>query len=177
MWKQIEGYKWPYRINEEGEIQKFYQGGWVDLHPYLHGARAHVKMRTADNRKVDVAVVWLMADAFMGGRREGYAIIHKDGMKLNNALWNLAFVSIQECGKMSAGARRKAVLKIDRDGNVVEIFRSGREAARKEYVAQNCISERCLNLIKNPYELTGYNYQYESNYGESKRGRRKKETT
>ena len=179
MWKQIDGYRWPYRINEDGEIQKFYEGKWLDLHPYISGgrARAMVKMQTADKRKIEVPVVWLMADAFMGGRREGYVIIHKDGYKLNNAVWNLAFMSRSECGKLSAGAKRKAVLKIDRDGNVVEIFRSCREAARKEYVAQNCISERCLNKIQKPYLLTGYNYQYECNYGDSKRGRRKKETT
>lgn len=121
MWKQIEGYKWPYRINEDGEIQKFYEGEWVDLHPYISSnrGRAMVKMRTKDSEPVDVPMVWLMADAFMGGRREGYAIIHKDGMKLNNAIWNLAFVPMKKVGLLSYKCRRKAVLKIDRDGNTV----------------------------------------------------------
>ena len=31
MWKQIDGYRWPYRINEGGKVQKLDGGVWVDL--------------------------------------------------------------------------------------------------------------------------------------------------
>lgn len=170
-WKTIEGYRFLYRINDEGMVQKMDNGAWVDLTPYISGrARACVKMRTADNRKVDVPVVWLMADAFMGGRRTGYCITHKDGSKLNCDLRNLEFKTSRECGKLSSGHRRKTVLKIDRQGNVVAIFRSAREAAEKEYICQNSISARCLGNVKNPFELTGYTYQYE----DTTRGRKKR---
>lgn len=162
IWKPIDGYCWPYQINEDGKVQKLDGGVWVDLKPYIAGRnRACVKMRTIDNRKIDVPIVWLMADAFMGGRRPGFCITHKDGSKLNCAWWNLEFKSRQECGKLSSGNRRKTVLKIDREGNVVAIYRSTHEAAKKEYVSQNSISARCLGHIQNPFELTGYNYQYE----------------
>ena len=162
MWKQIDGYRWPYRINEGGKVQKLDGGVWVDLKPYLAGRnRACVKMRTSDNRKIDVPIVWLMADAFMGGRRPGLCITHKNGSKFNCALWNLEFKSRQECGKLSSGNRRKTVFKIDREGNVVAIYRSAREAAEKEYISQNSISARCLGHVQNPFDLTGYNYQYE----------------
>ena len=177
MWKQIDGYRWPYRINEDGQVQKFYEGKWVALHPYICGARnrAVVKMRSADNRKIEVPVVWLMADAFMSGRKEGCAIIHKDGSKLNNALWNLKYVPRKKCGLLSCHSRRKSVLKIDREGNVVAIYRSTREAAENEFISQNSVSERCLNHIKEPYKLTGYNYQYEDVYGRNKPWSKKKE--
>lgn len=176
MWKQIDGYLWPYRINEDGEVQKFYKDKWVELHPYVSGgrARAMVKMRSVDNKKIEVPVVWLMADAFMGGRREGYGIIHKDGMKLNNALWNLEFRPVSKCGLLSCHSKRKSVLKIDKSGNVVEMYRSLAEAAKNEFVDKNCILQRCKNRVKHPYRLTGYNYQYEASYGHKKTGRKKK---
>lgn len=163
MWKQIDGYRWPYRINEDGRIQKFWQGQWVELHPYLSGGRtrAMVKMRSADNRKIEVPMVWLMADAFMGGRRDGYAIIHKDGAKLNNAVFNLEFMPRKHVGNLSKYAKRKTVLKINPAGEVVDIFRSAREAADHDYISRNAVCDRCRNKVRNPFLLNGYTYQYE----------------
>jgi len=68
-------------------------------------------------------------------------------------------------------------VKIDKAGNIVALYRSAREAAEKEFISHNSISTRCLNQVKHPYRLTGYNYQYESTYGQQKRGRKKKEIT
>lgn len=163
MWKPIEGYRWPYRINEEGDVQKFYEGKWVALRPYISGGRnrAMVKMRTIDNRKIEVPLVWLMADAFMGGRRPGMNIIHKNGSKLDCAVWNLKFVTKSESGKLGAGARRRTVLKVAPDGTVVAVFSSGREASRADFISQNAINQRCLHQVKNPFLLNGYTYEYE----------------
>jgi len=162
-WKMIEGYRWPYRIDEEANIQKQLENGtWIDLHPYICGARnrAVVKMRTADNRKVEVPVVWLMADAFMGGRRPGYAIIHKNRAKLDCALENLRFIPLREAGRISCGSRRKPVEKVDRTGRVVAVYASAREAAEKNFISHNSISARCLGRVKAPFNLDGFNYRY-----------------
>lgn len=154
---------WTYRINEDARIQKFWHGEWVELHPYITGGRqrALVRMRSADNRKIEVPVVWLMADAFMGGRRPGMTITHKDGSKLNCAVWNLQFMTRSECARLGGKSRRRTVLKIAPDGTVVNIYRSAREAAKKEYVSLNVILNRCLNRVTDPFEFTGYSYQYE----------------
>lgn len=162
-WKEITGYRFRYHINEDGIVQKQLEdGSWFTLKPYISGRRrACVKMRTADNRKVDIPVVWLMADAFMGGRVPGLNIIHRNGAKLDCALVNLAFVGKKECGKLSCANRRKAVMKVDRAGKVVAIYRSGREAAKKNYISQNSIWARCARKVKDPYSLDGYDYRYE----------------
>lgn len=152
---------WPYRIDEDATIQKLYNGMWLTLNPYIHGHRAMVKMRTTCNRKVDVPVVWLMADAFMGGKRDGCSIIHKNGAKLDNRLVNLAFATKSETGMLSASNRRRAVEKIDIEGNVIELYASGREAARKNHLCQDSVSARCLGRIKNPFYLTGYSFIFE----------------
>ena len=164
-WAAIPGYRWPYRISREGRVQKQLEdGSWYTLKPYLGGgrSRAMVKMRTKDNRKIEVPLVWLMADAFMGGRRPGYGIVHKNGAKLDCSYENLEFRSAKDCGKISCRSRRKAVMKVDRAGNVVEVYPSGREAAKKNYISQNSIWARCHNRVKDPFRLDGYNYQYES---------------
>lgn len=163
-WVEITGYRFRYRINSEAVVQKELESGnWYTLKAYISGrTRACVKMRTKDNRKVDVPVVWLMADAFMGGRRPGVNIIHKNGAKLDCALVNLAFASKKTSGKLSSANRRKAVMKVDKTGQVVAIYQSGREAAKKNYISQNAIWARCAGKVKDPYRLDGYDYRYET---------------
>lgn len=164
VWKEITGYRWPYRISTDGDVQKFWNGEWVELRPYLSGgrARAMVKMRTADNRKIEVPVVWLMADAFMGGRRNGFCIVHRNGAKLDCALENLKFATRKECGKLSCGNRRRTVLKLDRAGRVIAIYPSVTEAAKRNYISKNAVYNRCANKVKSPFDLDGFNYQYEN---------------
>lgn len=176
MWKRIEGYMWPYRINEEAQVQKLYRGEWVELKPQLSKGRtrAVVKMRTAENKPVNVPLVHLMADAFMGGRREGMCIIHKDGSKLNCRYWNLAFATRKEAGALARGGRSRPILKIAPDGEVVEIYPNARKAAKKEYISRHAIMARCNNEIQKPFDLTGYNYQYEDAPGRKKWGISKK---
>ena len=103
-----------------------------------------------------------MADAFMGGRRTGYNIIHRNGAKMDCELVNLSFASKQVSGKLSSANRRKAVIKVDQDGQVVAIYSSGREAAKKNYISQNAIWARCTGKVKDPYRLDGYDYRYET---------------
>lgn len=163
MWIDIPGYKWPYRINEEGQVEKqLPDGTWVKLKPYLSGRnRVCVKMRTADDRKVDMPLVWLMADAFMQGRRPGYGIVHKNGSKYDCGLNNLRYATLAECGKMSSANRRRPVLKLDRSGHVVAIYKSAAEAAAKNFLSKTAIWNRCVGKVKDPYALDGYNYRYE----------------
>lgn len=166
-WKEIEGYRFRYRVNEDGVVQKrLDDGNWRTMKAYISGRnRVCVKMRTADNRKIDVPVVWLVADAFMGGRRPGFNIIHKNGSKFDCASVNLAFVSKGTCAKISSTNRRKAVMKVDKAGHVVAIYRSGREAAEKNYISQNAIWARCNGKVKDPYRLDGFDYKYENTRG------------
>ena len=163
-WKEIKGYLWLYRINEEACVQKKLSNGeWYTLKPYLGGgrSRAMVKMRSLENKPIEVPLVWLMADAFLGGRRPGYAIIHRNGQKLDCSAVNLEFIPQNECGRLSCRSRRKAVMKVDRGGNVVAIYASGREAAKKNFISQNSIWARCHGMVKDPFRLDGYDYRYE----------------
>ena len=163
MWVDIPGYRWPYRINDEGTVEKQLPNGtWEKLNPYLSGRnRACVKMRTAENKKVDVPVVWLMADAFMQGRIPGTCIVHKNGSKLDCSLSNLQYMTRAQCGKLSGPNRRRAVLKVDKSGEVVAIYRSVTEAANKNYLSKTAVWHRCIGKVKNPYDLDGYTYKYE----------------
>ena len=72
----------------------------------------------------------------------------------------MKFVPLNECGRISCRGRRKPVAKVDRGGNIVEIYPSGRDAAKENYISQNSIWARCHNQVQDPFRLDGYNYQY-----------------
>lgn len=119
-WKQIEGYRSPYRISDRGEVQRQKKdGSWVRMCVYLSRSRAHVDLRRADGTRQKVAVVRLMDTYFLGGRakREGLRILHRNGAKLDCAVENLVLTTQSEIGKRWGGTgRRKPVVRRDRNG-------------------------------------------------------------
>lgn len=156
----IEGYKHPYRISDEGVVESFGRGKWKALTPSLNGhRRATVSLLRMDGKKESAGVSRLMAAAFMGEVPKGYAVIHKNGAKLDNSLRNLEIVPQS---KTSPGGPRKTVLKVDRWGVVVGVYRSSIEAAKKNYISVGAVRNRCHKRVADPYRLDGYNYLYET---------------
>ena len=159
----IEGYKFPYRIGENGVVESCRTGRWVPLAVTVGGHRsARVRLWGLDGKRKFVSVAKLMADAFMGGVPEGYGVFHKNRAKLDNELENLELRPLKSCGGVTSN---KPVLKIDRRGNVVEIYRSAKEAAKKNHMCFSAMYDRCQGKIKNPFRLDGYDYRYENRKG------------
>lgn len=66
MWRRIEGYKHPYRINEQGEVQWFRWGRWMPMKIYLEN-RAEVRLCGLDGKQKQVGVFRLLDECFCGG--------------------------------------------------------------------------------------------------------------
>lgn len=175
-WKLIEGFYYEYRIGDNGEVQrKLKNGTWKSLSPYFSSRNPKYARRLAVSLVIKPAVakrvfvVDLMARYFLGGRQSGKVITHKNGSITDCAKWNLIFVTQYAIGKKYGGAGRRSVFKVDKSGEVVEVYKSVSEAAKKNFVSRKAILARCQNKIKDPYLLTGYNFQYEDvQYGKSK---------
>lgn len=162
MWKAIEGYYYPYRINEDGVVQSCGSGTWRTIKPYMTQRRVYsVQLKCADGKYRCVALTRLMADAFMGGYHDGFSVVHKDRCATNPALSNLQFIKRGTEAQWRYYIKRKPVVKLDRNGEVVAFYRSAGEAAKANYISENSVRQRCLNNIKKPFSLDGYNYQYE----------------
>lgn len=162
-WKLIEGdWRWPYRVSDEGEVQKQLPSGkWQTLKPYQYSGQWRIHMWLADGTWKRVQVSKLVADAFMGGTPPGMMRVHRNGMKNDNAVENIVFMTPAQSAKRHRPGNSRPVLKVDRNGEVVAIYRSTMEAARKNHISQAAIGKRCLGLIEDPYRLDGFNYVYE----------------
>ena len=156
----IEGYKFRYRVSDAGTVEKLCGSEWVTLTPTMNGhRRAIVNLRRTDGTVHHAAISHLVAAAFIGRVPPGHSVIHKNSAKLDNEPENLLIVPQN---KTSKGGLGKTVLKVDRWGVVVAVYRSSIEAAKKNYISVCAVRNRCRGLVADPYRLDGYDYRYES---------------
>ena len=167
-WVEIPDCRFRYRINEEGQVQRQLENGsWRDIQTsLLRGSnRATVNLTLANGKRRNVAVAMLMANAFMGGKTPGIWIVHRNGLRTDNRLENLEAITPEECGKRyGSSGRRKPVVKIDRNGEVVETYRSAAEAAKKNHIGRSPVTARCRKEVPHEKEydtLGGFTFRYE----------------
>lgn len=170
-WKVIEGFDKPYRVSDTGRIQHQLKPGgeWREIRPTMNGLhRAVAHLYRGDGTKVIVPVARLVADMWLGGVPEGCCVIHRNGSKLDNDVANLKIVPRSEACRMSGTSRRRAVEKVDKRGNVVAVYRSVTEAAKKNYISQSAVSARCLGKTKDPFKFDDYTYRFDDPDGRKK---------
>lgn len=169
MWKLIDGYYWPYRINENAEVQK--QVGpndWLTLSSfvkkdkYAKNGRLHVRMRLANGRYKYTLVKDLMVDAFLGGCKPGMLVVFKNGISSDCTLGNIIYTTPEESGKQRHGGMCRPVEKIDAQGRVIERYSSISDAAKKNFMSNKAVQWRCSNKILEPFGLNGYSFRYET---------------
>lgn len=162
-WVDIPGYKFLYQVSNTSKVRKqLDNGAWRYLKGFMNGrGRVCVKMVASNGEKKNIPLVWLVADAFMDGRKPGLGLLHLNGSKFDCSPENLQYATLSECGKRSGKGRRKAVVKLDRHKNVVEIYASIKAAADANYMSKSSMSDRVNRKLKNPYHLDGYDYRFE----------------
>ena len=168
VWKNVPGYNGKYQLNTEGECRRVYPSGKTrKMTPFVKqhitgSKRLFVGMTNDEGKKKDECLHGIMALTFLGPVPEGHVPYHKNGNYDENHIQNIAYISRQELGKLTGGrSRRQAVAKIDANGEIVEIYSSAREAARKNYMSRQTVTDRCNGACKSAFAPDGYAYAWE----------------
>lgn len=168
-WRNIPGYGGKYRASKAGDIQRVFSSGLVrDMTPYRKRSkplrnRLFVKL-TINGKSKEVALLKIMAETRHDNKDKNLVPYHKNRIVTDNHADNIGFISRSELGKMTGhmANKRKCVVKVDENGNEVEIYRSAREAARQNNMSYQTVLDRCHNKVKNPFALDGFTYKFES---------------
>ena len=166
MWKPIEGYRYPYRINEEGTVQRRLPNGeWKTLKHVIHRSHsgtsyAVISMAVWPHGHRAVTLAALMEGRFLPVRKPGERYWHKSGSALDWSAKNIEVVTQAEFARRQRGPGRVPVVKVDRAGNVVEFYRSVQEAAKRNYMDSASVTNRCRGRIKDPFAAMGCTFQY-----------------
>lgn len=167
-WKDIPGYNGRYQISREGVVRRIYKKGVRDLCQFkkkAHRSELFVKLCKYDCYR-DCLVGYLVAITWIGPPPKDMVAYHKNGIISDNRVENIGYITRSELGRISGDktSKRNIVFKIDSNGNVVEIYRSARAAARDNYMSHQTMLDRCHNRVLNPYVMDGYDYQFEDRY-------------
>lgn len=166
IWKEIDGYYGAYEVNNYGEVAKPTGTGRMLMKPIpKERCKGSVYMSirlSMHGKRTEYKVSRLVWNAFVGQVPDGFGIVHKNGCVTDNRLWNLKLVSRKEIGERYGGrANRRMIEEVAPDGNVVDLFRSSREAAKHEHMSYQTILDRCNGKVKKAFALNGYSYRWE----------------
>ena len=167
-WRSIDGYKYPYRISDQGEVQKWDGKQWITLLQDTTSVRVQVRLKRMDGGQHKVGVFRLLDKYFNGGYAEknGLCVGPKNGMKTECTLENITYKTHAEIGRKSIyRTARKPVVRYDRHGNSV-IYPSIKEAAKKNGMTVSSLDRRLYHGTLDP---RGYRWEVDDIDGRNAR--------
>ena len=157
LWRPIPGYRDMYEISNFGEIRSWWQMGGKRRHTKAdkpHICRPYFRIRQGKKNDLQI-ILWdgekkhgpipvknIMRDVWMQGEIPGKYVAFKDGDPKNCALNNLRYADLSEQYKGRILSQRKPVLKCTADHEVICIYKSSVEAAKKEFLSPSGIRNR-----------------------------------
>jgi hypothetical protein len=162
-WRPIPGYEGLYDISIRGRVRKIFKRGAMRvIKPIINNNAVSIRICARDGKRSEFRIVRLMKITFFPDKPAHHCGLHKNGIKTDNWINNLIFMSRSEIGKKTgAMSSAKSVLKIDQSGQEVAIYKSAREAARHNYMSYQTLIDRCNGKVKKPFALDGYNYKWD----------------
>jgi hypothetical protein len=146
-----------YQINFYAEIRKRNKKGYRQLGPYAKCSNGKMAIKINGKEKTISA---LMRDTFMGPIPSSMVVYHKNGIKTDNCLANLEVITRSEAGRRT-GRRNEseiAVVKLNSDGEIIDFYRSAREAGRKNFMSYQTILDRVNGKVKSLFAPDGCVY-------------------
>lgn len=165
IWKPINRYP-GYEVSYDGEIRKVCgDGTYKIMKPYIQNdGRKTLFVRLTREGKRDICSVHsIVAEEFLGDKTKDEVIYHKNGLIQDNSVPNLGYITRSKLGKMTGPTgKRKAVVKINKNGEIVDVYSSAREAGRRNFMSYQTVIDRCDRKVKSPFAPDGYAYAWEN---------------
>lgn len=121
----------------------------------------YVVLHAPEKKKFTLAI--LVAKQFIGPRKHGMIVYHKNGISSDNHAANLTYMTREQLGRKTGPySRVKPVVQYDpKTFKVIREFRSVREAARETFVSHPTVYRICRNEGKRDPQL---HFMYEVDY-------------
>ena len=157
-WYDIPGYNGKYQINYYGNLRRALKHGkYKELHPFIKKRNGRRVVKLNGKEKV---VMKLMQVTFIGTIPEGCVTYHKNGILTDDSLPNIGVKTRTELGRETGkwNGCAFAIVKINSEGEIVDFYKSAREAGRENYMAYQTIMDRVNGKVKSLYAPDGYVY-------------------
>lgn len=164
-WKDIPiDSKFRYQASNLGRICHLYDNGKRRIlkECYLKSLGGWVTgIVMADGSYRKFQTVSLVARAWIGVRDNSWQAVHINKIKSDHRVENIKYIERSKIGTFANAKKRKAVFKISPDGEVVEVYKSAKECAEKNFFSYATIKRRCHGDFGSVLATDGYAYCYE----------------
>lgn len=165
MWKELEGFRYPYRVSDEGQVQVKKCEKWTTLKVYSNKSKntaiPYVNICVFPSGCKKMSITSLMEGVWLPVREKGQRYIHKNGSSLDCSVYNIQIGTLADLNRKNKDKRRKAVEKIDRFGNVLDVYGSVMEAAKNNHFDKKSIEYQCKRKMKNEFKNCDFSFRYE----------------
>ena len=158
-WKMIEGYP-DYEISDNGQVKSLKFGKTKILKQSINSSGYQQIYLYRSGERKNYGVHRLVIKAFSGPCSEGKECNHIDGIKSNNCVENLEWITsveniqhalktglkIANCG--NGIIPEKSVQQFTKNGDFIAKYKSQAEAKRKTKISQSNISCCCNGKLK-----------------------------
>ena len=160
IFRDIDGFEKYYSVSNLGNVKSKKRD--IILKPLL-GTMGYLYVNLYKNKiGKHYFIHRLVCQSFHDNPLNKKCVNHLDGDRLNNVFYNLEWATYSEnnmhayrvLGRKTNGRK---VAKIDNHNNVIEIYRSAREAGRKNNVTHGNISQVCRGVR---IKCKGVRYKY-----------------
>lgn len=170
VWHTIKGSNEQFKISNYGRIKRVYKNGEKFLLPVIRKQCGNmvVKVRYLGIYK-SYRVKDLVAAHFLRKPKPHEVLVHSNGIKTDDSAANLKWMDRKKVGqKTGAKSKSKEVVKLNPQTlEVLEEYRSSREAGRMTPYSYQAICDYCNGKHKNHYgDLFMWREEYEDMYGE-----------
>ena len=173
MWKDIKGFEGKYQVSYSGEIRRLYKNTEPRiLKPYKKAGngrkitrnRLFIGLVDYKGKKHVFMVHQAVGRHFLGKLPcKEMVLHHKNGTVTDNWASNLAYIDRRSLGKKTgASSNRQPVVKINKNGEIINVYSSAREAGRQNFMSYQTINDRCNNKCKKAFAPDGYEYAWEN---------------
>jgi len=159
----IRGYEGRYKIDIYGNVWRLWQHKRTKMQPTIKKGHLEIRLSDSTGRRKTHNVARLVAEHFLPKPYLADGVVHKNGNKQDAYVENLKWMSKRQIG-LKFGHKvkcAKRVCKVDRNGEVVEVYHSARAAAKANYMSYQTVLDRCNGKVKSIYALDGYKYIFE----------------
>lgn len=170
-WKIIQGSNEQYKISNYGRVKRIYKNGKEKfLLPFQRKGKGNLFVKARWKEKYgEHKVSHVVAKHFIRPIQPNERVIHKNGIITDDYAGNLQIVSLQEMGKRTGyKSKSKPVVLLDPvTMEVIEEYRSAREAGRKTHFSYQAVLDRCNKRF--PYKNDPFLFMFADDYEKYKR--------
>ncbi len=143
-WVMVPG-SVKYQVSNYGNVRKILKSGKTrPIKTYRKHDKCNVVKVDFQGKYGEHVVHTIVAAAFLEKPEPKLVLWHKNGLKFDDYAGNLEWITRQELGRRTGGKNDTCipVLKIDRkSGEIIDFYKSIREAARNNYISTESICE------------------------------------